>query len=168
MREKADVLRMMRVVPSEGADKMACGTPPGNPELLILEVPLTGQDDFRSNALLSFRKTIQLLEGTQHAGLTCSQDLSRRAKRANNSATPCREETGLSNRHRETGHMYVGLIRDLCVEEATSSRIPKIEQAWWTLMLRIISWYLAVHFVNSSGYPIPCYLYYNQTPVLIM
>jgi hypothetical protein len=58
MREMADVLRMMRIVPNERADKMACGTPPGNPELLIPELPLIGEDDSIDNALLFFQKTI--------------------------------------------------------------------------------------------------------------
>jgi hypothetical protein len=49
---------MMRIVPNERADKMACGTPPGNPELLIPELPLIGEDDSIDNALLFFQKTI--------------------------------------------------------------------------------------------------------------
>jgi hypothetical protein len=125
VRDKADKLRMIRVVPSETADKMACGILLAISELLIPEVPLIGQNVSRTNALLSFRKTIQLPVGTRYAGLTVSQDLSRCTKRVNNIAIPCDKEKGFFDRRRETGHMYVDLIQDLCVEEATSSRIPK-------------------------------------------
>jgi len=67
--------------------------------------------------------------------------------------------------------MYVDLVPELVAEmrrrdHELSESI--IEQAWWMLMLRIMTWYMAVHFVDSSGYAIPSFLYYSQTPVYIM
>lgn len=94
-----------------------------------------------------------------------------RAKRATNSSRPCGPESPLSDQHGETGHMYVDLIPNIVAGmRSRNYRLSEaqIEQAWWTLMLRVMTWFMAVHFVNSSGYAIPPYLYYSQTPVYIM
>lgn len=94
-----------------------------------------------------------------------------RAKKAANSARPCGPESVRSEQHRETGHMYVDLVPELVKwMHGRGHQFPdhQIEQAWWTLMLRIMTWFMSVHFVNSSGYAIPSYLYYSQTPVFVM
>jgi len=94
-----------------------------------------------------------------------------RASKAANSARTCGPESVRSELHRETGYMYIDLVPELIKwMHRRGYKVPdhQIEQAWCTLMLRIMVWFMAVYFVNSSGYAIPSYLYYSQTPVFVM